>query len=51
MTSSDIRLGAWKYLQWEHIRPIRMNNQITTNHFILEIVLQIGGLHQHFNST
>lgn len=28
MTSSGIRLGAWDYLQWGHIEPIRMNNQI-----------------------
>jgi integrase len=28
MTSSGIRLGAWDYLQWGHIKPIRMNNQI-----------------------
>jgi hypothetical protein len=26
MTSSGIRLGAWDYLRWEHIRPIRRRN-------------------------
>jgi integrase len=26
MTSSGIRLGAWDYLQWEHIQPIRDDN-------------------------
>jgi integrase len=28
MTSSGIRLGAWDYLQWGHIKPVRVNNQI-----------------------
>ena len=23
MCSSDIRLGAWDYLQWQHIIPIK----------------------------
>jgi integrase len=26
--TSGIRLGAWDYLQWGHIKPVRMNNQI-----------------------
>jgi integrase len=26
MTSSGIRLGAWDYLRWEHIQPIRGRN-------------------------
>jgi hypothetical protein len=28
MTSSGFCLGAWDYLQWGHIKPVRMNNQI-----------------------
>jgi hypothetical protein len=28
MTSSGIRLGAWDYLQWGHIKPVVMHNQI-----------------------
>jgi hypothetical protein len=28
MASSGIRIGAWDYLQWGHIRPIEQNHDI-----------------------
>ena len=28
MASSGIRIGAWDYLQWEHIRPIKKGNDV-----------------------
>jgi integrase len=28
MASSGIRIGAWDYLQWGHIRPIERNNEV-----------------------
>jgi integrase len=31
MTSSGIRLGAWDYLRWEHIQPIRGRNNDNNN--------------------
>jgi len=28
MASSGIRIGAWDYLQWGHIRPIRKDGEV-----------------------
>jgi hypothetical protein len=27
MVSSGIRIGAWEYLRWKHIRPLDKNGQ------------------------
>ena len=28
MASSGVRLGAWDYLEWDHITPINRNEEI-----------------------
>jgi hypothetical protein len=35
MTSSGIRIGAWDYLQWGHIRPIEKNGKIVAAKMIV----------------
>jgi integrase len=35
MASSGIRLGAWNYLQWGHIRPIERNDEIISAKIIV----------------
>lgn len=35
MTSSGIRLGAWDYLKWGHIRPIERNTEVVAAKIIV----------------
>jgi hypothetical protein len=35
MASSGIRIGAWNYLQWGHIRPIQRSNEIVAAKMIV----------------
>jgi hypothetical protein len=35
MSSSGIRIGAWDYLQWGHIRPIQTNEEIVAAKMIV----------------
>ena len=35
MASSGIRIGAWDYLQWGHIRPIQKSNEIVAAKMIV----------------
>jgi hypothetical protein len=44
MVSSGIRLGAWDYLRWRHIRPIYSNNEIIA----AKILVYAGEEEQYF---
>ena len=35
MASSGIRIGAWDYLQWVHIRPIKKDNEVVAGKLIV----------------
>lgn len=35
MASSGIRIGAWDYLQWDHIRPIKKDDEIVAAKLIV----------------
>ena len=35
MASSGIRIGAWDYMQWGHIRPIDRNGEIVAAKMII----------------
>jgi hypothetical protein len=35
MASSDIRLGAWNYLKWGHIRPIEKDREVVAAKIII----------------
>jgi hypothetical protein len=35
MSSSGIRIGAWDYLQWGHIRPVERNGEIVAAKMIV----------------
>jgi hypothetical protein len=35
MASSGIRIGAWDYLRWSHIRPVERNNEIVAAKMIV----------------
>jgi hypothetical protein len=35
MTSSGIRVGAWNYLKWGHVRPIEKEGEIATAKIIV----------------
>lgn len=45
MASSGIRLGAWDYLKWGHIRPITQNNEIVA----AKIIVYAGEDEQYFS--
>ena len=35
MASSGIRIGAWNYLQWGHIRPVKKDDEIVAAKLIV----------------
>jgi integrase len=43
MSSSGIRLGAWDYLQWEHIQPIRGRNNNNGNDVVAAKIIVYAG--------
>jgi hypothetical protein len=47
MTSSGIRLGAWDYLQWGHIRPI-INNKNSSEVEVAKIIVYAGEDEEYF---
>jgi hypothetical protein len=44
MTSSGIRIGAWDYLKWGHIKPIEKNGEIVA----AKIIVYAGDQEQYF---
>jgi integrase len=45
MISSGIRLGAWEYLKWGHIRPIQKDNEILA----AKIIVYAGEEEEYFS--
>jgi hypothetical protein len=45
MSSCGIRLGAWDYLRWEHIEPIRREGKIVS----AKIVVYAGDNEEYFS--
>ena len=44
MTSSGIRVGAWDYLMWGHITPIKQNGQVVA----AKIIVYPGDTEEYF---
>lgn len=45
MASSGIRLGAWDYLKWGHIRPIEKDSKVVAD----KIVIYAGEEDEYFS--
>jgi hypothetical protein len=45
MASSGIRLGAWDYLKWEHIKPIHMDGNLVA----AKILIYAGDKEEYFS--
>lgn len=45
MSSSGIRLGAWDYIHWKHIQPIRRDGKIVA----AKIIVYAGDEDEHFS--
>jgi hypothetical protein len=43
--SSGIRIGAWQYLKWKHVKPIRRNDTIVA----AKIIVYAGENEQYFS--
>ena len=47
MTSSGIRLGAWDYLKWDHVRPIEKGGEPVA----AKIIVYAGEEEEYFTFT
>jgi integrase len=41
MASSGIRIGAWDYLQWGHIRPVKKDTEVVAARLIVYAVVEL----------